>query len=149
MPSFSIKIAQPALFEVPGFSTEQMRGFGVAIIDTMKERLATGVNVLDSPAKPLSKGYAKLKQRRGAAPIRNLRLSGRTIAAMSVLNASSNSVTVGFADAEAFKRALFSQDIDPMFGLSPKNVDTVTGKAFEALSQNARARFASNRVNAT
>lgn len=45
--------------------------------DSIKERLAKGINSDDSPSKPLSPSYARLKSRRfGLPPVRDLRLTG-------------------------------------------------------------------------
>jgi hypothetical protein len=128
MATFEIRTNSRISLEPISFTEDQMREFGDTAIGSMQERMAGSVNVFDAPAKPLTKRYAAYKKKIGANPVRNLRLSGHTLASLKVRQATAHSVTVGFESSEAYRRALFSQNIDPLFGLSPSNESKVLEK---------------------
>jgi hypothetical protein len=135
---FSINITERVVLLAPAFSEPQMRQLGAVAIDAEKTRLAAGLNIQDIPAKPLSRGYARQKQRVRGSAFRDLRLTGRTLAGLSVVEASPVSVVVGFSDSEAFRRARFNESIDPMIGLSARDQEVVDVKARDIFASNVR-----------
>ena len=133
MPAFSINVKQRVVLVSPVFSQSQMRGIGQAAIRTEKARLASGVNVNDAPAKPLSRNYARRKRRIRGSAIRDLNLTGSTIAALGIVESSPLSVVIGFTTPEAARRAALDENVDQMVGLSPHDqvvVNTITREVF-------------------
>jgi hypothetical protein len=84
----------------------------------MKDRLATGSDVLDQPAKPLGKGYAKQKLKKGKQAIRDLRYSGNLLGSIHVVDSASDHVAVKVEGFTPFRKGIINQHIDPWFGLS-------------------------------
>jgi hypothetical protein len=85
MPRFEIKVRHQPEVEVPQFSLAQMEEIGLYGIEVSKERIASATDVFDRPAKPLKPKYAQRKIRRGLQPIRDIRFTGSTLAAMQLL----------------------------------------------------------------
>jgi hypothetical protein len=139
MPSFSIKVSPtPWGGDPPGFTVDQMRGLGVGIINEMEARMDRGDNIYDQQAKPLSARHAKAKIRIGANPIRDFRYTGLALGSLVVLDASAFLVKVGFNNSLAYQHALFAQNIDPEFGLSPKDQSEVLGRIQETYATNVK-----------
>ena len=109
-----------------------MRKVGEVAVRAIRERTARGVNSQDQPAKALTPAYAKAKLRAGAQPIRDLRLTGGTIAALAVTEVSAGRVVIGFNDASAELRAKRDEAVEPMLKLSPRDKQIV----MRAMQQN-------------
>lgn len=129
--TFGLEVS--GLFEIGSltFSAEQMRTLAEAQMASQKERIANGQNVNDAPARKLNKGYATEKLRRGLPPIRDMKLSGRTLAALDVTEAVPNNATVAFNDPTAARKAHACSAIDEQFGVSPKDAEAVMQVAAE------------------
>jgi hypothetical protein len=129
--ALSIKVTARPNLEIPMFSSDQMHRFAEASIEQMKARLADGLDVHDEAAKPLTQAYARQKQAEGHAPIRDLHRSGQMLEALQVLNASQNESHVGIEGEDAYRKALFNEDIDPWFGVSDANNRTLMEEEIE------------------
>jgi hypothetical protein len=138
VPTFSVKFDAFDL-RPPGFTPDQMRAFGVGCINEMEGRLARGQNIYDQAAEPLTARYLKAKIKVGASPLRDLRLTGQTLESLAVIDADEKHVKVGFNNADAYKKALFSQNIEPMFGLSPNNEQAVVERVHDVLVENLKS----------
>jgi hypothetical protein len=117
------------------FSDEQMQRIGQVQIDSQRARIEGGLTVQDMPAKPLSPAYAQQKRTMGAAPIRNMQLSGATLQAIEVTAAEQNEAVIGFASESAERKASLSNAIEPMFGISPHDRSTVLQAASNEFPQ--------------
>lgn len=118
-----------------GFTGEDMRLIAVAGITGMSTRLDAAQNRFDRPAPPLKEKYSRRKQRRGAKPIRDLKLTGRLRAAIEATNVVENhcSIEVRGGSLE-WRKAYFNQRRDPWFGLSPTDADRLDAE-FERIHQ--------------
>lgn len=107
---------------VSGLTAQQMQVFGNNFNNGMIQRIQSGVNVQDQPAKPLRPGYSKFKARKYPPAVRNMTLTGRTLRSSKVLIASANKVTIGFTDPVSERRAHFANAVDRQWGASPKDI---------------------------
>lgn len=119
MARFQTKIRK-ARFEYTGYSPEQMVTAATALRDSIERRILMGLDLGDAPAPPLKPSYLKYKQRRGN-PIRDWKLTGRTLRSMKVLSAQVNKAIIGFTDDVANRRAYFNNLRWRQFGVSPKD----------------------------
>lgn len=112
------------------------------MVDSIKERIAKGMNVNDSPAKPLKpgrngrRGYPDRKIAHGLAPIRDWSWRGRTMRSLAVKAVSENRVVIGFTDPQADAIAHFNNRREKQFGVSPKDRSVLT-RAVAALLRQA------------
>lgn len=120
MAEFQPKITR-ARFVVSPFSSEQMTTLAGVLRDSMRTRMLAGLSVSDSPAKPLTPKYAATKQRRGGQPVRDWKLTGKTLNSMAVLSASENRAVIGFSDPRAARIAAFNQRKERSFGVAPRD----------------------------
>ena len=137
MAQYTIKVSTPSAESLRiRYTPDDLMAITTTAERQLRERLARGENVNDRKAKDLTKRYAAYKQRRqrGAAPIRNLRLTGKTLANMKSSNFTETHGEIGFTDGEAIKRMLYNQNIDPGFGLSPNDMGPTMAVANEVLA---------------
>ena len=87
-------------FEYVGLSSENARELATVLATSIKTRILSGKDVTDSQAPPLSKAYARSKQRRGLNPIRDWRWSGNTLAALGPVTMQDGQIAVGFSNLE-------------------------------------------------
>jgi hypothetical protein len=80
----------------------------------------------NSPAAPLSIWYARQKMRKGKQPIRDWNNTGRTRASMDVLAVGDNTVTVGFTDAVAARRAATNNARQAQFGVGQSDRPSIS-----------------------
>lgn len=138
MPAFSINFKQRVVLVSPAFSSSQMRMIGTVAVAQEKRRLAAGVDLNDRPAKQLSPQYARRKKRLRGSAIRDLNLTGGTLAALAILNSSPVSVEIGFATPEAARKAALNDSIDEMVGLSARDEVVVDAKVRGIFAGNMR-----------
>ena len=127
MAIFQTKITRARLTVSP-FSSEQMLTIGNALMTSIKTRIQSGLNISDSPAKPL-KGvthgayipYARQKERHGIAGLRNWTWTGRTLRSMKVLSVSENAGKIGFTDSKSDQVAHINNLREKAFGVSPND----------------------------
>lgn len=110
-----------ARFAVPGYSPEQMITLGNAVVESMKTRFASALDVYDQAAPPLKPSYAKWKAKRYPPAIRNLMRTGRTLRGLRVLSGAPNRAVIGFSDTVAGMRMAFNQRRSRQWGVSPRN----------------------------
>lgn len=147
MALFQTKI-QKARLSLSPFTAEQMVGIGNVLLNSIKNRIRQGINSQDQDAKPLkaaTKGryvpYARYKQNRGLAPIRDWTYTGRTMRSMKVLTASENRFQIGFTDAKADKIAHINNLYDKMFGTSPTDMKALTDAVYNLWRTGGNIQF--------
>ena len=89
--------------------------------DSIRDRISRGINANDQPATALRKAYANREIRPGARPIRDWRLTGRTMNALQPVPRSDGNLAVGFNDARASQIAAINNAHEKMFGVSPSD----------------------------
>jgi phage gpG-like protein len=114
---FATKITH-ARFVYGPFSSEVMAHLAGGLRDSMRGRIAQGLNANDQPAKELSPGWAKQKVAKGKIPIRNWTMTGNTMRSMVVLSANENRAVIGFNNPVAGRIARFNQRREDAFGVS-------------------------------
>lgn len=133
MPQYTINVPKRPDIRVPGFTGEQMQAIGEHAIQVIEERVATGTDVFDKPAKPLQPKYAKRKIAKGLPAVRDIRFTGNTLGSVQVIESDASHVKVGIRGATPFRKALFNQNIDPWFGLSQTDDTRVLDEAVRPL----------------
>jgi len=123
---FQAKITR-ARFVLGPFTSEDMLEIGNVVIESIKDRLAKGLNINDAPAKPLKpgrnghRGYPEDKIRHGLAPFRDWYWSGRTLRSLKVKSASENRCVIGFIDSHSDAVAHINNIRERAFGISPRD----------------------------
>jgi hypothetical protein len=125
MPRVTINITHRPNIVAPLFTEAQMREIGDYALVAMKERVASGTDVFDQPAPPLTEKYRKRKAAKGKSQIRDIQLTGLTLGATKVLEADASHARIGVSGTVQYRKALFNQNIDPWFGLSGRDDDKV------------------------
>jgi hypothetical protein len=121
---FQPKITHARLVMSP-FDSSQMLTIGNALADSVRKRIASGVNANDQPSKPLKGAhgnfvpYARKKQMKGLNPVRDWVYSGQTMRSLKVLTVNENQGKVGFTTDRANRIASALNKIDRAFGISP------------------------------
>lgn len=110
---------------VGAFSSEQMMQVGNALAGSIKFRIQRGLDVYDQPAKPLKKGYAIAKSRKGLRNVRDWTWTGETMRALNLLDVNENRGRIGFADPKSDKKAHYNNMRDRQFGVSPRDGETM------------------------
>lgn len=121
-------IEKKARFLVVGFSAREMSTFGQELLGDIKTRIARGMDVNDKPAIPLSPKYATWKARNAPPAIRNLRVTGATMAALRVMNVQDNSVTIGFSNPKSARIGAENSNKSKQIGASENDLKTVREK---------------------
>jgi hypothetical protein len=94
---FETRIGRSTKFQPIIFDAETMKNIGTSVMESIKKRIMTGLDISDLPAKPLAKSYHKFKTEKLHLPgIRDWKLTGVTLAHMHVLWAAPNQATIGF-----------------------------------------------------
>ena len=118
-----------------------MERVGGSVVDALRERTEWALDAHDRPMEPLSKQYKRRKQRKGGNPIRDLRMTGRTMRALRVEEATEDEFTVGFGgDNTAKKRADFQHLFHGFFGVSladARAIDRTIDAVHEEIVENA------------
>jgi hypothetical protein len=102
-----------------------------------------GLDIYDASAKTLSVRYKAYKKKKVGSELRDLRLTGRMRRGMRPLYASTNTVTIGFSDAEALNRAKINNRIVQQYGVSPTNQDELVKAIREVAERPVRIAIAS------
>jgi hypothetical protein len=141
------------------FSAETMSHIGTVWLDAKLSRIRRAVDSTDSPAKPLSKSYARRKRagiatqfrRAGSdlsilmkgrgSEVRDWRLTGRTLAAAKVKTASEDKVTIGFITAAANQIVTWQRRIADMWSNSPSDEAAARVAIRAALKQSVKESF--------
>ncbi len=122
--AFQTRITR-ARFVLGPFTSEDMETIGNVLVDKISTRIGKGLNVSDTPAKPLKpgrngrKGYPDYKAARGLQPIRDWFWTGRTMRSLKVKSASENRAVIGFVDPRADRVAHANNRREKQFGISP------------------------------
>jgi hypothetical protein len=137
--TFNIRVTKRVTIAPVGFSPQQMQLLGAATVEAMKARFAKGLDVQDQPAAALSRGYTRRKQRQGAAPLPDLRLTGQMLAALGVLRSAQGQCSIGFNDDQAIIKAYVNHQRRRQIGISDGDAIAVRPLALDILRSNVRA----------
>lgn len=125
MAVFKVRVTKRPEITPPKFLKADLEPLAGEMISLISRRISNATNVLDQSAKPLSKKYARRKERKGLQPIRDWRFTGIMMRSLGLQELRDGSVTVGFnwkdQGSPQFKKAAYGQYQHPMFGLSPRN----------------------------
>lgn len=103
------------------FKQAQMQKIGQAAVDSLKQRLAAAYGPTDAPAKPLKRGYAIYKTKKGLGNRRNLTLTGGMLDNFSLRTVSENRAKARNTTRLGRIKALANQQKEPWVIFSPKN----------------------------
>jgi hypothetical protein len=109
----------------------QMAQLGAYADEIITKRVdsATPQNVFGETRPDLSPSYKRRKMREGRRGVRDMRRTGKTLAAMKVIRTDQKngevSAVVGFDNSQAYKKALFNQNIDPWFSLNDPDPNVI------------------------
>lgn len=113
------------------FTQPQMRQLGDYADDLMDRRVDSDTprDAFGRARPPLSESYRRRKMREGRRGVRDMRRTGKTLAAMNVIRTGQENgdpfSIVGFENSQAFRKALYNQDISPWFGLDDPDPDVI------------------------
>src|SRR3954454_14721205 len=138
MPKFEIRVGMRPRIVIPGFSENQMRSFGEFAIVEMEEPNSQAINVLGQPARPLSERYRKYKAGRGLRPVRDMQKTGALHKAIQVTESSGSRVKVDIVGAGEQRKGYINQNLDPWFGLSHENEESLLGNIQSVFGDNVR-----------
>jgi hypothetical protein len=137
----------------------QMLQLGRAGLAHVKQRVAQGVGLEDSPMRPLKqyrrivgrsgkvvnlgpvRGYPGRKLKAGKRDIRDLNFTGAMLENLSVRNASENEVRIGFTTKLARQKALANQQREPWLGWSASDSKAVVDKAQQVFKNSVQQYF--------
>lgn len=139
MATFNIRVTKRLQIASVLFTGQQMNALGRTTIDAMKRRWAQGLDVQDQPAQPLHVGYSRRKQRRGANPIPDLRLTGQMYAALGVQIAEPGRCKIGFSDQQSILKAYANHQRRHQIGISDNDAREVAPLAAQFLIENIRS----------
>jgi hypothetical protein len=138
-----------------GMQKYQMLKIGQAGLDDLKARVREGLGVNDAPMPPLKerrvtrlgnvvvlgadRGYKGFKAKIGKKPIRDLTLTGRMLANLSVRSASAEQVKIGLTSAKERQKALANERRAEWLGWSPRNIEVVMKEARRLFKLNVAA----------
>jgi phage gpG-like protein len=134
---FQTKITH-ARFVFSPFRADEMATIGGILMRSVRDRIQAGVNVNDSPSKPLTAAYAKTKGSRTGSTLRDWTNSGNTMRSLAVLSANENRAVIGFNNPIAGRIAHWNNLRERAFGVSPRDR--------EALIAAVRATMRQSRV---
>ncbi len=139
-------------FSLSPFSAETMKEIGDQVLASVKARIAKGVDVQGSPAKPLKPTvhidrngqparfipYAQQKAKRGLQPIRDWKYTGKLIASLQVISASNDRAVIG--SNNPVKASILSKNnkISLLFGLSDTDKEALQKAVRVALEQSIK-----------
>jgi hypothetical protein len=113
----------------PVFTQDELHALAEAAMKTEQERISKGVDIHDQPAKPLTQPYERRKERAGKKGIRDMHNTGKLLASRDVVSVDGQGIEVGFTLTQEELIARINNTRDPMFGLSPDNIDDVNSEA--------------------
>lgn len=137
-PTFNIKVTKRVTLSPVGFTGGQMNALGDALCVAMRARWAKGLNVNDTPARPIGVGYGRRKVRRGKQPIPDLNFTGQLVLALRVLSSEGGRCLVGFRDDRSIVKAYVNHQRRNQIGISPNDAAAVRPLAVQFLQENIR-----------
>lgn len=132
--AFATKISHVRVVVGP-FSSDTMATLAGILRDSMRGRIAQGLNANDQPAKELAPGYLKRKVAKGKKPIRDWTMSGNTMKAMAVISANENRAVIAFNNPIAGRIAHFNNLREKAFGVSPHDRETLHAAVHAAFQE--------------
>lgn len=117
---FKLKLVR-STFTLSPFTSEQMQQIGQDMLDQKMDRISRHINSQDQEAKPLAPHYARRKETRGRAPVRDWFFSGRLKSSLRVKFASENKVTLGNTREEVERYMSALRALDEMWSDSPND----------------------------
>ena len=138
-PSFTIRVSKRIEIASVLLTNQQMNSISLTTIAAMKARWAQGLDVNDQPARPLSRGYSRLKLRKGRAAIADLFLTGQMQSSFVPLSAASGKATIGFNNSIAILKAYTNHKRRNQIGISDGDTRAVTPMVEQFLIDNIRS----------
>lgn len=129
------------------FSPAQMQVIAQVGVDSVKERVSRGIGSDDAAMPPLAGiraasdkpgrigGYAGYKIRRVGVAIRNLRLSGEMLDALSVRAVEATSARIDITTRDGRVKAARNERRAPWFGFSPQDQANMAAASRTMLSE--------------
>ena len=116
------------------FKHRQMYELGNVGVAAVKQRVAAAIGPTDAPAKPLSRGYAIWKTRKGKGNRRNLWLTGEMLTNFTVRTVSENRARANVSSRKARIKAWANQKREAWMVFSPNNKAAVVDAARKMLN---------------
>ena len=123
------------------FNQMQMFKLGTVAVANVINRVTAALGPDDTPAKPLQKGYAIQKTRRGLGNRRNLTYTGDMLRNLSVRSVSENKASANVTTRDNRIKAAANQRKEQWLVHSPKNQIAVTNAARIMLNNEIRPRL--------
>lgn len=110
-----------ARFSLSPLSSEAMAGIGEVVLRQKIDRIKRAIDSNDNPAKPLKEAYARRKQLRNRAGIRDWTFSGQMLGSLKVKAANQNRFVIGFVNDRADDKATIQRRKCEMLSNSPSD----------------------------
>jgi hypothetical protein len=126
------------------FKQREMVDIGSAGLLSVFQRLSKALGPKDSPAKPLGKGYAIFKTRKGKGNRRDLKLTGDMLRNLSLRTVSETSAKAALTSRKQKVKGWANTKREPWLLFSPANRKAVMGRA-QRIVQDRLKRLAVSR----
>ena len=122
-----IKVKQTGRVRVPNLSDPQLKAIGDAMVAAQKARWAKAIDADGQPAKKLSVKYffEKRKYKGGGTPVRDMNMTGATVANFSLRRAAQNQIRAENTTRAARAHALRAQSYEEMIGFAVSDARVV------------------------
>lgn len=121
------KVKRTGRVRVPKLNDPQLKAIGEEMVIAQKERWRDAINANGTPAKKLSVKYfmEKRKYHGGGTPVRDMNMTGRTIANFSLRRASEGQIRAENTTRAERAKAMRAQGYDEMIGFAIQDAQIV------------------------
>ena len=134
-PRVRVFVKRRLRLDLLNYDQQQMYKLGVMGVDEVVERTSKAKNADDQPSKPLQRGYAIYKTRRGLSNRRNLTFSGDMLRNLSVRSVSRNFAKAEWTKKDPRKKALANNQIEEFAAFSPRNQQRLADAANQIMTR--------------
>ncbi len=141
----SAKVTRKIAIAPVGLTGEQMRDVAAAAHGAVRDRIRRGLDVNDTPARPLARRYEARKVRKGKRPVPDMEYTGQTMTAFGVQGAAPGRATLGFSEMTARMKAASADLRRGQLGFSRSDTDKTKPVVEASLAENVKVAVSSRR----
>jgi hypothetical protein len=134
-PRVRVFVKRRLRLDLLNYDQQQMFKLGVVGLSDVLDRIGKSKNTEDQPAKPLKRGYAIRKTKRGLGNRRNLKFTGAMLQNLSVRTVSRNFARAGMTTLKQRQKALANSRIEEFASFSPRNQQRVADAANQIMNR--------------
>lgn len=135
--SVNVQVTRTGRVRGPNLSDPQMKAVGDQMVQAQKDRWAKAINADGQPAKKLSVKYyfIKRKYKGGGSPVRDMNMTGRTIANFTLRKATNGVIRAENTSRNERAKALRAQSYEQMIGFAVTDSQAVFTEAEKQYGQ--------------